>query len=204
MTLDARVARTRDQLYGTMLRLGSERAIENVTSLEVIEESGISKATFYRHAKSPADLAADYVSEELLLNVDEFLANSPGETAAERLRAHEISLRRLWQQLTRDYDFLRNSISHERSATLPVISRIQAAAQIGYSLQHSHAIEIPEPLQGEDIGWAIDFLSRQYASAVTGMVVSWFRRPEPTSVELFINLYFYLMPGWQRKLVGLN
>ncbi|MDN4476697.1 TetR/AcrR family transcriptional regulator [Demequina sp. SYSU T00192] len=79
MTTDPRFARSADSLADAVLALAAERPIERVTVTEVARLAGVTRATFYNHATSPAALLAQVLEREL----DEIRADFLGQVAAD-------------------------------------------------------------------------------------------------------------------------
>lgn len=72
MKENQRVAVTKRMLKEGMLRLLAEKPLEKIHVNELCRESGINRATFYRHYETPSDVLAELemdITGELLLNI---------------------------------------------------------------------------------------------------------------------------------------
>ena len=63
--MDARIERTTESLRAAILRLASEQHVDSLSVSEVAAAANIHRATFYDHAKNPAQLLARVIREEL-------------------------------------------------------------------------------------------------------------------------------------------
>jgi AcrR family transcriptional regulator len=63
--MDARIERTTGSLRAAILRLASEQHVDSLTVSQVAAAANIHRATFYDHAKNPAQLLARVIREEL-------------------------------------------------------------------------------------------------------------------------------------------
>ncbi len=63
--MDARIERTTESLRAAILKLASEQHVDSLSVSQVAAAANIHRATFYDHAKNPAELLARVVREEL-------------------------------------------------------------------------------------------------------------------------------------------
>lgn len=63
--MDARIERTNQALGSAILRLASEQHVDSLSVSQVAAAANIHRATFYDHAKNPAQLLARVIREEL-------------------------------------------------------------------------------------------------------------------------------------------
>ncbi len=94
VTTDPRFARSADSLADAILALAAERPIERVTVTEVARLAGVTRATFYNHATSPAALLAQVLERELDAIRGDFLGRvEDGAADVEQIwRASELTL----------------------------------------------------------------------------------------------------------------
>ncbi|NKQ51934.1 hypothetical protein HFP15_03450 [Amycolatopsis sp. K13G38] len=78
--MDPRFRRTRERLRAALYELAAVRPVADVSVAELCRIAGITRDTFYRHAKSPVDLLADFLGEE----VAPITETRPEETASDR------------------------------------------------------------------------------------------------------------------------
>lgn len=62
---DPRIQRTRSALRAAVLALAAERAVLDLTAVEVARHAGVSRDTFYRYAANPVSLLATVLAEDL-------------------------------------------------------------------------------------------------------------------------------------------
>lgn len=65
MTTDPRFVRSADALRDAILALTAERPVERISVTEVARRAGVTRATFYNHATSPATLLTGTLEAEL-------------------------------------------------------------------------------------------------------------------------------------------
>ena len=91
--IDARVARTQQQLRSAALTLAAEAPIESISVADLAREAGINRATFYKHADSPTQLLWDALVEDLDVMRAGFLEHAAAPT---------IDFVALWRQAAHD------------------------------------------------------------------------------------------------------
>ncbi|WP_062461197.1 TetR/AcrR family transcriptional regulator [Demequina soli] len=79
MTTDPRFARSADALAEAVLALASERPIERIAVTEIARAAGVTRATFYNHATSPAALLTGVLLRDLDAIRGTFLADTARE-----------------------------------------------------------------------------------------------------------------------------
>ncbi|MCU1438909.1 MAG: hypothetical protein JWP66_1996 [Naasia sp.] len=75
--MDPRQARSREALEGAIVALARENRLEAITASEVAAAAGVSRPTFYAHAKSPADLLGQVMGRTLRELVEGVRARTP-------------------------------------------------------------------------------------------------------------------------------
>lgn len=86
--MDPRQARSRESLESAILALSRESRLEAITASEVAAAAGVSRPTFYAHARSPADLLGQVMGRTLRSLVEGVRSRTPeGQGIVEAERA---------------------------------------------------------------------------------------------------------------------
>ena len=200
---DARVVRTRARLTDAVLELARAVPVEDLTIEEVCERSGVSRATFYRHAASPVDLAVRHLRAELDERRSSFVVAIAPDLPAEQLAAVQTaSIRGLAVHLERYREVYARSLGRGRSALRHLLGDHLRAASLEYLLVVQ--ARIPELAGSSRV--ARPMRMRAYADNLAGgqlgVMWAWAREGEGKP-EDFVALVVELLPAWNRRLLGL-
>lgn len=167
MAVDVRVQRTRRALESAIAAIGADRDLLDISVEEVCATSGVSRATFYRYARSPAAFWRDRLEAVMERWVDEFLATCASDDPVERLRSHGRALTSVWQELEAHFDFYARNLTHTDTVLLPLMIETQARVHFEYVRRNLHGIEVPLVMQRADPEWVTATLANHYAHSVT-------------------------------------
>ncbi|MFJ6436359.1 TetR/AcrR family transcriptional regulator [Streptomyces sp. NPDC091416] len=189
--LDVRVRRTRDRLREAVLRLASERPVEEIAVADLVREARVNRTTFYKHADSPATVLEQVLYEEL----DRVRAVWITDLAA-RLPVHEIWARSsgvLLDHLERHDALYTVGLVGHRSAVLHHLMVEHFTASVSTLLEGN-----PEAVPGQDgpLAWRVEAASRFIAHGEAGIVEAWLSLPAPRDRQLFVSAATALLPSW--------
>ncbi|MGN5636029.1 TetR/AcrR family transcriptional regulator [Streptomyces sp. AC154] len=190
--LDVRARRTRDRLREAVLRLASERPVEEIAVADLVREARVNRTTFYKHATSPAKVLEQVLYEEL----DRVRAVWITDVLAAELPVPEIWERAsgvLLDHLER-YDALYTvGLVGHRSAVLHHLLVEHFTASVATLLERD-----PRAVPGRDgtVAWRVESASRFMAHGEAGIVEAWLSLPAPRERHLFVSAASVLLPSW--------
>jgi AcrR family transcriptional regulator len=195
--MDARHRRSRAKLADAVLRLASERPIDEVTASEIAAAAGVNRSTFYAHAASPLALLESVLRDELDALRDRHLASVPRAGAAEAVTAVTLAVLENIESHAPIYErgLLADAGGGHRGETSlrPMLaahfeeSSRQLLAQ--HALFPSDEDEAADPLLAAMVGPFV-------ANGSVGAIASWLEQPEPRDPEAFLRSYRRLVPSW--------
>ncbi len=191
MTLtDARAIRSRKALLDAALELASEKPIEEVIVDEVCERSGVSRATFYRHAQSPSSLLSEHLYEELRHSRMHFFTHFKDPSTFAEVMTESTSM--LIEEIEKHKDLYRNSFKSNPSdmRTLMYNFLIEAVTKLTErtpEIEWSIGNYAPERPADEDVDYKV---IRGYAGMFVGILDAWLLDDEVSAsefVEIFVE-----------------
>lgn len=200
--MDARHRRSRAKLADAVLRLVSERPIDEVTASEIAAAAGVNRSTFYAHAASPLALLESVLRDELDALRDRHLASIPDSSvpraaAAEAVTAVTLAVLENIESHAAIYErgLLADAGGGHRGETSlrPMLaahfeeSSRQLLAQ--HALFPSDEEEAADPLLAAMVGPFV-------ANGSVGAIAAWLAQPEPRDAEAFLRSYRRLVPPW--------
>lgn len=168
--VDARVIKTQQRLKAAVLELSAVSAVEDITVTELCRRAEVDRATFYRHAQSPAELLRSALVDELDGLRAVFLVGASGAPT---------DFRQLW------VDAARGTIDH--------IKRFEQVYEVGFaatsdgSLQNLFSRHIADSMSAllrshrellpavawEHEDFMVDALSSGLAYSLTALLRAW-------------------------------
>ncbi|WP_129840936.1 TetR family transcriptional regulator [Streptomyces sp. RFCAC02] len=190
--LDVRARRTRDRLRAAVLRLASERPVEDVAVADLVREARVNRTTFYKHAATPAAV----LEQVLYADLDRVRAGWIADALAAELPVPVIWERAsgaLLDHLERHDALYTVGLVGRRSAVLHRLLVDHFTASVRALLDRD-----PEKLpDGEGPAeWRLDAYSRFVAHGEAGIVEAWLSRPAPRDRPLFVSAAAALLPPW--------
>lgn len=168
---------------------------------EACEAAGISRATFYRVATSPADLLADelrrlherrrgdYAKLMLVPGMDNF-----------PLYVTRVSLVMvdIWQHA----DIYRESFTQAPSVLAEELVEYLRTGIEDFMRFRGDNIQFPSPVEGlpRDVGARL--LSSQFVNSQLGVVRGWIEESEEISVDEIVQVHFEVSPAWYLEAIG--
>ena len=202
--MDARHRRSRAKLAEAVLRLASERPIDEVTASEIAAAAGVNRSTFYAHAASPLALLESVLRAELDALRDRHLASVPDASvpraaAAEAVTAVTLAVLENIESHAAIYERGLLADGHAdgghrgETSLRPMLaahfeeSSRQLLAQ--HALFPSDEDEAADPLLAAMVGPFV-------ANGSVGAIAAWLEQPEPRDPEAFLRSYRRLVPSW--------
>lgn len=187
---DARFRRVGAQLRAAVQELAAARPAETITVSELTAAAGVSRAVFYRHAASPAELLAVALIEDLKPSFDA-LADEMGRPGAD----YAELWRRVYMALL-DHVRRREGVYRVLTAEPSRVSRALEAYFEAASVRYVGAVVehlAPEP---PPTLWS-HMAVAQAARDMMAVITAWVRTDMVDSPELVVDTYLTLAPPWQ-------
>lgn len=162
--------RTKKRIYDVAIQLFEEHGINQISVNDIIQNSGISKGTFYVHYESKYELMKEYV-HALDLNYEEYFECIPKSTPASSMI--DLITRKTVQVLINDigYSILKNIYE------AMLLQRINADDILNYnrSLPDIFKKIILKGIQEGEFDSSIDadFVAEQLIISIRGMAFEW-------------------------------
>ncbi|MEV6164582.1 TetR/AcrR family transcriptional regulator [Streptomyces sp. NPDC052052] len=191
-TLDVRTRRTRARLREAVLRLASERPVEEISVAELVRAARINRTTFYKHAESPVTLLEQVLYADLDRIRTAWLAD---------IAAAELSAREVWERASgalvahlEDRDALYTAgLAGRRSASLNRLLVDHFTASVRALLDQDPR-RVPD---GEGTAsWRAEAHSRFLAHGEAGLVEAWLSLPRPRDPRLFVSAAKSALAPW--------
>lgn len=187
---DPRYQRVRQQLVEALLTLASQRPAESISVSELAAEAGVSRATFYGHATSPASLLAEILIEEL----------RPGfEAVALRMQEPGADYIGLWREI---YLNLLEHVAEHQGVYQVLTSRESAVSSALTSFfertasVYVNTIELQlEGARDADL-WRAMAITQQ-AHNMISVTRAWIQTGMTASPNAVVDTYLTLAPPWQ-------
>nr|WP_237419024.1 TetR/AcrR family transcriptional regulator [Kitasatospora sp. SID7827] len=175
-----------------VLRLASERPVEEIAVADLVREARVNRTTFYKHAASPAAVLEQVLYEEL----DRLRAAWIADVLAGGLPVPVIWERAshaLLDHLERHDALYTIGLAEHRSAALHRLLVDHFAASVATLLARD-----PEAVPGRDgpLAWRVEASSRFLAHGEVGIVEAWLSLPAPRDRRLFASAATALLPPW--------
>lgn len=201
LVVDPRVIRTRSSLRDAVLRLASRTPVEDLTREEVCEASGVSRATFYRHAASASELLVQVMHEDLDAQRIDFVHEAIG--TGEELRAvHRRLIARFADHIEEFADAYALSLPSDCSVLRPVLQAHIYAAAAGYVRLRCADIDLTQRSDRAEQEFLVEALARNFSAGQLGIIEAWCTTG-PRVREQLEELMLELAPAWNRRLMAL-
>lgn len=185
---DPRIARTRAQLAEAVLALAAERDITAASVSELTRRAGISRGTFYEHARSPVNLLTRVLSCEL---------DVVRRRGFEQLERDGLLLRDLTRSTLRDifrHVLKREAIYGSGRGSSKFVLRMVLAEHIEQSmLMIFHEGFVKPPMPGRE---AAALYAAYLAHGATAAVEAWLKLPAPRDEEMLLAVIEAMYPPW--------
>ncbi|MGV9914710.1 TetR/AcrR family transcriptional regulator [Streptomyces tendae] len=192
--LDGRVARTRAGLREAVLELAAQRKIECVNAAEIARAAGVTRATFYNHADSPADLLAAVLGADLDRLTGELPAHVP-EHGAQKYEVFQYGVRTLATHLNTHIAVYRTGFAGARpSPTLvTLLSERYARWLRPFVAGQDDPRSAPARLRAAYGDTVLDLYVMHAAYGGVGMLVQWLRDAD-IDFEQVVQVGFTVLP----------
>lgn len=202
---DPRSVRSDEALTAALYRLGALKPIESVGVDELCAEAGVSRATFYRRARTPADLLAADLKQLLETTRVRFLANQASTTGSELLQEHYRAIAELTSHISEFAQIYANSLGVDHSALGLLLRTHMEETVRGYVESRRDQIVLPRTLA--EVPWerTREILTQHYAQGTFGLVRVWLRLPaDQRDRAALAEWLLALAPAWNRRLMDLG
>ncbi|MER6722242.1 TetR/AcrR family transcriptional regulator [Streptomyces halstedii] len=190
--LDVRARRTRARLREAVLRLASERPVEDVAVADLVRAARINRTTFYKHAGSPAAV----LERVLYADLDRVRSGWIDDTLEGRLSGQEV-----WERASHAL------VDHlERYDALYTAGLVGRRSAVLHRLLVDHFVESVRTLLARDPGmlpagdgptaWRTEAHARFVGHGEFGVVEAWLSLPAPRDRALFVSAVTSMLPAW--------
>lgn len=187
---DPRYQRVRGRLVQALLELAANRPAESISVSELAAAAGVSRASFYAHASSPAGLLADLLIGELQVELDRF---------SEQMSHPGADYVDLWRQIylvllaqVRRYQAVYTIITAQESSVSSALTAYFEAAARPYIQALTAQLEGP-PVSELWVAMAL----HQQAHNMMAVIRAWIVTGMADSPDTVVDTYLTLAPPWQ-------
>ncbi|WP_062387079.1 TetR/AcrR family transcriptional regulator [Demequina iriomotensis] len=190
MTTDPRFARSADALAEAVLALAAERPIERVAVTEIARVAGVTRATFYNHATSPAALLTSVLVRDLDAIREEFFAgvDRAPQDIEDIWRAGELVL---VQHVLAHAAVYRRGLAHadgeHGSALTELLAGHVEASLLRFA--RDHGVDVARG-DGPRFAMAAAFV----AQGTAGALRVWLDGPEPLDPQVAVDTILSMIP----------
>jgi AcrR family transcriptional regulator len=187
---DPRYQRVRQLLVRAVLDMAAAQPAETISVAQLTSEAGVSRASFYAHATSPAALLADALIAELRPNLDS-LAQQMTDDHADYVSLWRSIYLVLLSHVQRHRAVYEIVIAHETAVSSALTAYFEEAAA-----QYVGAVKVR--LDGPPPGdlWVAMAISQQ-AHNMIAVIRAWIVTGMAESPEQVVDVYLTLAPPWQ-------
>ncbi|OLO25747.1 TetR family transcriptional regulator [Streptomyces sp. MNU77] len=190
--LDARVRRTRGRLFEAVVRLASERPVEDIAVADLVRAARINRTTFYKHASSPAQVLEQVLYADLDRVRTAWITD---------VTAAELPVAVIWERASRL--LLDHLERYDRVYTAGLVGHRSA---ILHRLLVDHFTMSVRTVLDRDPGllpagegratWRAAAHSAFLGHGEAGLVETWLSLPSPRDRDLFVSAASAALPGW--------
>lgn len=177
-----------------MLELAGTRPIETVTVTEVVRLAGMTRGSFYNHAKGPTAVLAGILGKELEAAGEAFREESAVDGASRRT-AFERNVIRVWEHIDARHEIYSAGLGESLSPTLYGVLTKHLETQLRGFLTDNLSIGTQGTAPEER-----DVLLRLYAAhaahGAVGIIETWLRFDVTPERELLIAASVNAVPDW--------
>lgn len=203
---DPRSVRTDDALSAAIRRLATRKPVEELSVNEVCSESGVSRATFYRRARTPGELLATEFENTLRTAFDAHQEqHDRAAQGAELLASHRSMLNWLTNHIEQNAAIYRHSFGVDHSV-LALVMRNELMQKLRHYLDNRRD-QIVLPMALRDQPWPVtrEILSRNYADGEIGLFKVWLDMPRNERDRATLAEWMLaLTPSWNRRLMDMG
>ncbi|TQC42656.1 TetR/AcrR family transcriptional regulator [Rhodococcus sp. WS4] len=172
-----------------MYELATVMPVSDVQVQHVCAAAGVTKDTFYRHAKSPVELLADVLAQELNAVSVEFRDLAGDSTAKDRIGA---AVRVLFQHVLDHGAVYRNCLQPHMIA--PIRAAIEAAARASLERHFAaHPETLPASVEPSPVVLAI--FAGYGAAGIVGALEAWIKSTDH-DLDTGVDAILATMPAW--------
>ncbi len=202
---DPRSVRTDDALSSAIRRLAADKPVEELTVNEVCAASGISRATFYRRARTPGELLSAELEQVLHTGFAEFTGRQPSVHGSELLAEHRRMLDWLTGHLEQFERLYQHSFSVDHSALALTLRNRMMQWIRDFLDSRRDEIVLPAALLAQSWPVTREILSCNYVDGEIGMIRVWLGLPDgQRDRSTLAEWMLALTPAWNRRLMDMG
>lgn len=202
---DPRSVRTDDALSAAIHRLAALKPVEDLTVNEVCAESGVSRATFYRRARTPGDLLSAEFAEILRVGFEEYGGIQREAHGAILLLRHREMLEQLAGHLSQYSELYRNSFGVDHSVMGLTLRHAMLQTLRNFLDDRREEIALPRALSTQPWEVTREVLAHNYADGMMGLFKIWLDLPEADrNPDTLTEWMLALTPSWNRRLMDMG
>lgn len=176
--VDIRVKRTYNQLFSALIKLLGEKSFDDLTVLEICDEAGVHRATFYKHFVDKYDFL------NTCFNIS--LSNLTFDKIAESYTP-ETMKKSCMRMILKVLNFV-----EENQKVIVSLSTDRNSASFNTALNDAIAIFIEERIntvrpENEKLSKTVPLLANYYAGAIVGIIKWWATNQSSYSKQDFLD-----------------
>ncbi len=189
---DPRVVRTRQRLRTAVLAAAAERPIEQVSVSDLAKAAEINRATFYKHAGSPADLLRMVLIQDYDARHAAFVAavQTPGSRLPDVWRQALSALAAHLDQHAAIYEA--NLVGGRGHALAPLMARHITMTVEWLLTARPQLLPADTPRDG----LTVRATSHYMGYGALGIAAAWLQEPTPRDPDRFTATVLTLLPHW--------
>ena len=173
---DARIIKTKANLFSTFEKLLSEKKFENITINEICERAEIRRATFYKHFEDKYDFLSSFINaQRLKFDNENAHRYSDGTVSYYVEYAHNII-----NFFDENEKILRNILESEVAGSIINVIVMENLKETKKKLAESEKMGLSLPA-------SVDTVANMMVGGVASVVLSWFRDKRPISKETLLK-----------------
>ncbi len=187
--MDPRYARSRERLRTSAYELAAVKPITDVQVQELCDAAGVTRNTFYRHAKSPVALLASVLSDQLAAMSGVYSDLAGGRTPHDSMGT---ATRDLLAYVLDHLPVYRNCMQPGMIAPIREVIESTVVASL-----HQHFEQHPEilPATPGPTPEVLAIYAKYGAGGLVGAIEAWISSPEP-DLEEGVGALLATIPGW--------
>lgn len=190
-----------DSLVATLMRMAAEQPVETIRVNKACEEAGISRATFYRIANSPAEVIVGEQRKIHEKRREDYarIMSVPGVDGYS-LYVTQVSLvmADVWEYA----DIYRQSFSQNPSVLAGELLRFVQEGIEDFIRLRGSEINFPEAVRHLPEDERIRMLSTHFAHGEVGVIRAWIEQEGQVGIEDAVQAFFELAPAWYLEAIG--
>lgn len=183
------------------MEMAAKQPAETIRVNDACEAAGISRATFYRVATSPAEVIVGELRKIHEKRRGDYarLMTVPG---VDNLPLYVTRVSLMMADVREHADIYRESFSQSPSILAGELLRYIRAGIEDFIQLRGNDIKFPASMAGFDEDVRVQMLTSHFAHSELGLVRSWVEEGDDISVESVVQVFFELAPSWYLDAIG--